>query len=168
MAYTEKNCEWCCKRYVGRGNARFCDKLCRWNFHAANKYETMKDTTAGMIKLDASKMGKANRMKGQRAEREVCALVSAMTGHDVSRNLGQARDSGGDVEWGPFLFEVKYRKIIAMPAWQAQAQASVDGKGLIPAVVYRRPQEKFWVSLPFEDFVNLFEALRKAAEAKVT
>ncbi|HKX55739.1 MAG TPA: hypothetical protein VJN01_06550, partial [Xanthomonadales bacterium] len=97
---------------------------------------------------------------------EVCHLIREMTGDEVRRNLSQTRDAGGDVKWGPFYFEVKYQKAIAMPAWQRQACESTvaDGNGLVPAVVYRQPNNAFWVSLPFAVFLGLFDALRKAAK----
>lgn len=115
---------------------------------------------------EAQKRGKANRAKGARAEREVCHLIHQLTGDEVRRNLSQTRDAGGDVKWGPFYFEVKYQKTIAMPAWQQQAVASAvqDGTGCTPAVVYRRPEEQFWISLPFEAFVQMFDTMRKALQ----
>lgn len=113
---------------------------------------------------EAQKRGKANRAKGARVEREVCHLIQQITGEEVRRNLSQTRDAGGDVLWGPFYLEVKYQAKINMPEWQRQAVQSAvqDGSGLVPAVVYRRANEQFWISLPFETFVALFDAMRKA------
>lgn len=115
----------------------------------------------------AQARGRSNRRKGAVAEREVCHIIGSITGDEVSRNLSQTRDAGGDVVWGPFYLEVKYQRTIAMPAWQHQAVQSAvqDGRGLVPAVVYRKPNDDFWISLPFSDFLNLFTALRDAANA---
>lgn len=110
---------------------------------------------------EASRRGKANRAKGARAEREVCHILETITGRKHARNLEQTRDGGGDVEWGPFFLEVKYQKTIAMPAWQAQASESAIPQGLVPAVVYRRAGEPFWVSVPFDVFVSMFDAMQK-------
>lgn len=114
---------------------------------------------------EMQKRGKQNRAKGARAEREVCHIIERITGTPTSRNLSQTRDAGSDVEWGPFMLEVKYQQHVAMPAWQQQATISAAEKHLVPAVVYRRPQQEFWISLPFEVFVTMFETLRRAAEA---
>lgn len=152
MALTEKKCECegCDVVFVGRNNAKFCSDLCRWR---ARDKEAL-----------AATRGRANRAKGARAEREVCDIVNTITGAGVKRNLSQTRDSGSDVQWGPFLLEVKYQRTYALPAWQRQASDAAKDAGLYPAVVYRRPNEKFWISLEFETFITMFEALRRAAE----
>lgn len=111
--------------------------------------------------------GRTARNKGARVEREACKLIEAVTGDDVSRILGQARDGGFDAQWGPFGIEIKARETVAMPAWQKQVEAAVEGTGLIPAVAWRRSGEKFWIALPFEAFLQVFDTLRKAAEAGV-
>ena len=158
MALTEKTCDGCGMTFLGRPNARFHSDLCRWSFHAMAK---QKDP-------EAVRRGKNNRRKGAVAEREVCHIISDITGEEVKRNLSQTRDAGSDVTWGPFMLEVKYQQTYALPAWQRQVEVSAKDAGLLPAVVYRRPDEKFWVSLPFETFVMLFDGLRRAAEGKQT
>lgn len=43
-------------------------------------------------------MANASKRRGDRAEREVCALISGLTGHDVRRALGAGRrEDVGDV-----------------------------------------------------------------------
>lgn len=176
MALTTHLCAYCSGEFTGRPQAKYCGDRCRWLHHAnAAKFQQElgidKQEALDMAKApkdpEASRRGRSNRAKGARAEREVCHLIHGITGDDVSRNLTQTRDAGGDVKWGPFYFEVKYQKTIAMPAWQQQAviSAAEDPDNLCPAVVYRRPGEKFWVSLPFETFLMMFDTLRKAAEA---
>lgn len=109
--------------------------------------------------------GRFARNKGARVEREVCQVIERRTGDVTSRILGQARDGGLDVKWGPFGIEVKARETVAMPAWQKQVMAAVEGSDMIPAVVWRRKGEKLWIALPFEEFLDVFNALRRAAEA---
>lgn len=111
--------------------------------------------------------GRTARNKGARVERELCKVIEARTGDEVARILGQARDGGFDVQWGPFGIEVKARETIAMPAWQKQVVAAVEGTGLIPAIAWKRSGEKFWIALPFEAFLDVFHMLRKAAELGV-
>lgn len=107
--------------------------------------------------------GRYAKQKGERIEREVCAIITQLTGEESKRKLGQAREGGGDVDWGPFLLEVKGRSTVAMPAWQKQVCEAVEGTGQVPAVVWRRNGEKFWIALPFEEFVSIFNTLRLAA-----
>lgn len=166
MAYTEKTCAnaGCGKVFIGKANKRFCCDTCRWSEHVRQK-------TGAAVGADGaaqlSARGKRNRAKGARAEREVCHIINAITGGEVKRELSQTRDSGSDVRWGPFLLEVKFHQNVAMPAWQKQASANAAQAGMVPAVVYRRPEEQFWVSLPFDAFVTMFETLRRAAEAQL-
>lgn len=107
------------------------------------------------------KRGRAARTKGAAGEREVCEILTRLTGKAHKRNLGQARDSGCDVNYGPFLLEVKRQERLKMPEWQQQAAVAAEKEGLVPAVVYRQNGGKFWISCPFETFVALFEAMLK-------
>ena len=165
MALTEKPCAnpACGMLFVGRANKHYCSDHCRWRKHSATHYEAVRSTMPKVKDPEAQRRGKANRAKGARVEREVCHLIRDLTGDDVSRNLSQTRDAGGDVKWGPFYLEVKYQQTLALPAWQRQAteSAAKDVDQLVPAVVYRRPNEHFWVAMPFHTFVMMFDMMRK-------
>lgn len=108
--------------------------------------------------------GAGARRKGARGENEVCKLLTEIVGTKHVRNLDQTREGGGDISWGPFLLEVKTTETVSMPAWQRQAVASAEKRGDVPAVVWRRKAEKWWVALPFAEFATMFEALRAGAE----
>lgn len=130
--------------------------------------QRLKDIEATLAPEAADKpKGKAGgryaKQKGERGEREVCALITKVTGEPSKRKLGQAREGGGDVDWGPFLLEVKARQTVAMPAWQEQVRAAVEGTDQVPAVVWRRKGEEFWIAVPFEQFLTIFNTLRLAA-----
>lgn len=112
--------------------------------------------------------GAGARRKGARGENEVCKILTRLVGEKHVRNLDQTREGGGDVSWGPFLLEVKTTETVSMPAWQRQAVASAVAKGMIPAVVWRRKGDKWWLAMPFEEFVTIFETLRAAALQSVT
>lgn len=99
-------------------------------------------------------MSASQRTKGASAEREVCTILRDALGTTVTRELGQARDGGGDVRLGPFLLEVKRRETLAMDAWSRQVEAAVD-PDQIPVVVYRRSREPWRVSMLFADWVAL-------------
>lgn len=171
MQGIEHNCARCGKLFVGKPVARYCSDTCRWRDRSAERYAAQKAEQEGAVPKPKREkdpvrqaMGRSNRRKGAVAEREVCHLVERHTGDKVCRNLSQTRDAGGDVIWGPFYLEVKYQRTIAMPAWQRQAVQSARDEGeRIPAVVYRQPNEKYWVSMPFEEFLQLFQGLRVAA-----
>lgn len=161
-------CEYCGTEGDGTRRRRFCDHVCRSAFNnrkiaMSKKNADPLDFTNGLPKSS----GRTARNKGARVEREVCKVIEQKTGDEVSRILGQARDGGFDVEWGPFGIEVKARETVAMPAWQKQVVAAVGDSGQIPAVVWRRSGEKFWIALPFEQFLEVFQMLREAAEAGV-
>lgn len=168
MATHDKKCAKCGKDFKARTKrAMFCSDQCRWDAHNAAKkdlteYEDIpKDYDA--VKRGVS--GRGARAKGARGEREVCHLIAGITGDDVSRNIAQSRDGGHDVDWGPFAIEVKTTQTVSMPAWQAQVRKSVEGTGKVPSVCWRRKGEEWWVALPMEAFVEIFNTLRRAAEA---
>lgn len=74
------------------------------------------------------------RRKGASYEREVAAAIYAVTGQKIGRKLGQARDSGNDLDLGPFVIECKRRKTLGtIYGWYRQAVAAVKGKAKIPA-----------------------------------
>lgn len=108
--------------------------------------------------------GRGARTKGAKGERDVCHLISAVTGEIVNRNIGQSRDGGHDIDWGPFAIEVKSQQSVSMPAWQAQVMKSVAGTDAVPSVAWRRKGEEFWIALPMQQFVEIFNMLRLAAE----
>jgi hypothetical protein len=132
------------------------------------RQQAMKEIDAVLAPEAADKpQGKAGglyaKRKGERVEREVCAVIARLTGEETKRKLGQAREGGGDVDWGPFLLEVKARETVSMPAWQKQVTEAVEGTGQVPAVVWKRKREEFWIALPFEEFISIFNTLRLAA-----
>ena len=101
-------------------------------------------------------MGKMQRKKGAVGEREFCALLADHLGVVVKRKLGQARDSGDDVQVGRFRIEVKRRETLALPAWCRQVEQACAGDArAIPVVAYRRNGEPWRVVLRLEDFLPL-------------
>lgn len=68
-------------------------------------------------------MSKSQRTKGAGGERELCALLNDQFGTAVTRKLGQARDSGNDIDLFPFRIECKRRKRIAnLYDWMTQVK----------------------------------------------
>ena len=76
------------------------------------------------------------------------------------RQLGQARDGGGDVRYGGILYEVKRYNKIAVRKWLDQSVHSmVNYKEVeIPVVAMREDGRTEWmVLLRAEDFLNMVE-----------
>lgn len=99
-------------------------------------------------------MGASQRRKGAVAERELASLLSLELGWNIKRKLGQARDSGDDMDVGPFRIESKRRKGIAVYPWLEQVQAC-SGPGQIPVVMARADGKGWIVILALEDFLPL-------------
>lgn len=100
--------------------------------------------------------GRTSRNKGAAAEREFCALLSEHLGEVVKRKLGQARDSGDDVQVQHFRFEVKRRETLSLPAWCRQVELACKGDPrAVPIVAYRQNGQPWRVVLRLEDFLPL-------------
>lgn len=100
-------------------------------------------------------MSKSQRTKGADAEREICALLSDAFGQKITRRLGQARDSGHDVDVPGFQIEVKRRRTIAL-IYPAMAQAIKDAPPSVSPVVAIRADGKEWLMImKFADWAKL-------------
>lgn len=162
-------CKHCGQPFTARRGAVYCSDICRSGaYNAMKRKEAMREINATLApdapeKPKGKVGGRYAKQKGERGEREVCGIITRITGEPSKRKLGQARDSGGDVDWGPFLLEVKARQTVSMPAWQEQVRIAANASGQVPAVVWRRKGEEFWIAVPFEEFISMFNTLRLAA-----
>lgn len=160
-------CGHCEQAFTARRGAMYCSDICRSGaYNAMKRQQAMKDINEvlepeGPVKRKGG--GLHAKRKGERGEREVCGIITRITGEESKRKLGQAREGGGDVDWGPFLLEVKSRQTVSMPAWQEQVRIAANASGQVPAVVWRRKGEEFWIAVPFEEFISMFNTLRLAA-----
>lgn len=171
-----KTCQWCQTEFAAaRRDAVYCCSQCRWSDHASKVYamkraDALKDIKA-TLEPDAPPKkkggGLAAKRKGERGEREVTEIINKITGEGVKRKLGQAREGGGDADWGPFLLEIKNRTTVSMPEWQRQVCEAVKDTGQVPAVVWKRKGGQWWCAVPFEEFVQIFNTLRLAAMAGI-
>src|SRR5208282_4924502 len=111
-------------------------------------------------------MSKSQRTKGAGGERELCGILSDALGPVVKRKLGQARDSGHDIDLPPFRIECKRRKRIAnLYEWMAQAAETYclvlhpDGTSTdlsdTPVVALRADGKGWLVVLRLGDFIKL-------------
>lgn len=106
-------------------------------------------------------MSKSQRTKGASGERELCALLSDAFGEKITRRLGQARDSGHDVDLLPFRIECKRRKRIAgLYEWIAQAAGALGPNATrvlypFPTVMLRADNEEWLVVMRFTDWCTI-------------
>ena len=104
-------------------------------------------------------MSRSQRVKGASGERELARILSYHLGIDVRRKLGQARDSGHDIDLPGFAVEVKRRaRIAGLYEWLAQAEGNnrppvamirADGKGWL-AVMHLDE----WIKIAREEIVE--------------
>src|SRR5208282_3248668 len=100
-------------------------------------------------------MSKSQRTKGAGGERELCGILSDALGQVVKRKLGQARDSGNDIDVRPFSIEVKRRKRIAL-LYEAIRQANAHLFSDEMAVVAVRADDKPWLMVMYlDDWIKL-------------
>ena len=83
-------------------------------------------------------MGKSQRNKGQRGERELCSLLSDELGTVVKRNLSQTRAGGADcIEIPNWSIEIKFQETLKLNDWWQQTldQCAKDEQ---PILFYRK------------------------------
>lgn len=98
--------------------------------------------------------GLHSRNKGAQFERDIANELTALLGKKINRKLGQARDSGNDIDVPPFRLELKRYAKIGVYGWLKQCIASCR-PGDVPVVVARADDEKAIAIMQFEDFKTL-------------
>jgi hypothetical protein len=84
-------------------------------------------------------MGKSQREKGMRGERELFGLLSAELGFVVQRNVDQARSGGADgMDIPGFAVECKRCEALSRPKWWRQAVEQGQAVKREPILFYRR------------------------------
>lgn len=101
-----------------------------------------------------------SRRKGAAGENELAKLLSDSLGIEVKRILGQARDSGHDINLLPFAVEVKRRKKIAgLYEWIAQADpvrvAGDETPSRIPTLMLRADGKEWLVVMRLPDWIQV-------------
>lgn len=98
--------------------------------------------------------GRMSRNKGAAAERELATILSDELGFVVRRKLGQARDSGDDIQVQKYRIEAKRRETLALPAWCRQIEEHC-APGEVPVVAYRQNGQPWRIVMKLEDFLPL-------------
>jgi Holliday junction resolvase len=99
-------------------------------------------------------VSKMQRTKGAAAEREVAGILTDRLGVAVKRKLGQARDSGDDIQVGRYRLEIKRQETLRLQEWCDQVQAAC-GPQDVPVVVYRRSGQPWRAVLLLDDLIPL-------------
>lgn len=100
-------------------------------------------------------MGKAQREKGKRGERQVANLLKPVLGGHVTRGVGQSQSGSNqaDVEGAPYWIEVKTGKRPNIMAAMQQAREATDGR--VPVVFSKRDREKWLVTMESDAWLEL-------------
>jgi len=102
-------------------------------------------------------VAKRSRTKGAAFEREIASWFNLrFSGLGAARRLGQARDSGHDLDVGPWVIECKRRKTLGtVEAWLRQAADAARESERPYAVVARSDGGQPFVILPLTSFMGL-------------
>ena len=112
-------------------------------------------------------MGKAQRDKGHRFERQVAADATVALGEKVTRTIqfrgGQSE--GSDVVVEPFAIECKHYKKLGGLLYRAYEQATRDAKeGYIPISICKGDRKEPVVLMGYNDFWELIKEWRERSE----
>ena len=102
-------------------------------------------------------MGRASRVKGQVAEREVAKIISETLGIPMLRRtpLSGGMDWKGDVVgWDGYHVEVKRQERLSIPAWIKQAEDDCP-PGSVPLVIYRQSHQPWRVVITLNDLLTI-------------
>ena len=97
-----------------------------------------------------------SRAKGQRGERELCALLGERLGIDLARNLDQCRSGGADIELPRYAIEVK-RGERFLSKWIDQA-IEQSGSDRVPVLAWRQNRQP-WRLIVLSDVDQFCEAV---------
>lgn len=98
-------------------------------------------------------MGKAQRTKGYRGEKEVEAILNEY-GIDAERGLVFMHQPDIMTDT-PIHIEVKRQETTKIHEWFKQSESACGNK--IPTVVHRRSREPWMITMRFEDFLKLWK-----------
>lgn len=101
-------------------------------------------------------MGRSQRNKGKRGEREFLNQLGELLDCDLSRNLNQSANGGADSLSLPgWAVEVKRQERLSIEAWWNQAVTQAEADNRKPLLAFRRNRTEWRVVLSLEDFAEL-------------
>jgi len=103
-------------------------------------------------------MAKKSLTKGRQGEYEAISLLEKYYFEKINRNLLQTREAGSDIiiKSARLSVEVKrYKKgNVYRSEWWTQAVKAVEGKELIPLLLYRFDRSDWFCALPLDVFLQ--------------
>jgi hypothetical protein len=109
-------------------------------------------------------MGRAQRQKGKRGERQAAKAVSAALGVPARRGVqykGGADSADIEVDILGVHWEVKFVERESVRTWMAQA--SEESGGQVPVVLHKRSRGEWLVTLQLERLYEFVQRLEEAA-----
>lgn len=113
-------------------------------------------------------MGKAQRDKGKRGEREVASILREAGFGDARRTAqfcGNTGDASDVIGVPGYHIEVKRCESIRLMEWLEQAEHDAAAKKSVPALIFRRSKQPWRVVITLDAFIALLQG--KAAESPV-
>ena len=103
-------------------------------------------------------MAKKSLTKGRQGEYEAISLLEKYYPEKINRNLLQTREAGSDIiiKSARLSVEVKRYKLgkLFRSEWYTQAVKAVEGKELIPLLLYRFDRSDWFCVLPLDVFLQ--------------
>lgn len=101
-------------------------------------------------------MSASERNKGARGEREVVAIYrSFFPDERVQRAGGGAQETLDLIRVPGAVVSVKRQETLRLPLWIREADAAVDGLGLVPIIAFRSSRMEWRADLPLRDLARL-------------
>lgn len=106
-------------------------------------------------------MGKAEREKGKRGERYVANRIKERLGLQAHRGVQYSGGPDSPDVVGLPGFHIEVKNVNRLELHKAIDQSTNDaGDDEIPTVVHHRDREPWYVTMPFEAFLDLYEEAR--------
>ena len=103
-------------------------------------------------------MGKSQREKGKRGERYVANRINERLGVDARRGVQYSGGPDSPDVVGLHGFHIEVKNVNRLELHKAIAQSTQDaGEDEIPVVVHHRDREPWYIDLPFEAFLDMYE-----------
>lgn len=100
-------------------------------------------------------MGRSEREKGSRAEREFINEIQDELGDDffgdIDKNWNQREKTRFDLKLGPFGVEIKRQEKLSLGSWWLEAVDQVAGTELMPLLAYRQSRQLWTIVLSMVD-----------------
>jgi Holliday junction resolvase len=110
-------------------------------------------------------MGKAEREKGKRGEREIARLLRDMgfDAHRTQQYCGNTGDAADVIGIEGFHLEVKRCEVTKIHEWIRQSERDCGEK--VPIVLHRRNGEPWYATMPAIDLFQLIKEVRDEKQA---